>query len=420
MNRGNYTYKDGSKYDGEWKGNKRHGYGVWFRPDGMRYEGYWQDDKPNGQGTLTYPDGRMCNGDWKDGKFVKEALKEGVDKAHINSVREKKTYVFKDGTKYDGEWKDHKRHGYGVWIRSDGMKYEGEWEEDKPSGQGTLTYPNGEKRIGQWKDGKYLGEIKSSGNDTASTNLLNIDKQMVQYENNISKDQAAEGQEAINKVSITPSNENQNHQTEEAETGRTKHRQKKPIKWGLLAFTSLVLLLVMIILLVNLYTPSQRNIEALLTEQLNELLNMESHDSQEYQMVVELQTEAYNISEQVRSLIHSKTSFVIPEISKDSFTIEITSPKVDAIFEETLAKYEINYEISFNENRVLLLNNIYNHLKSNEIVYQTKTVELEYMESNEKVEVALNRDFYNVIYGGLLDLHEAKKTELLSEGDNLE
>jgi len=73
MNRGVYTYKDGSKYDGEWKGKKRHGYGVWVRSDGFRFEGYWENDKPNGYGTLTNPEGRKQAGKWKDGKFIGEA-----------------------------------------------------------------------------------------------------------------------------------------------------------------------------------------------------------------------------------------------------------------------------------------------------------------------------------------------------------
>jgi len=70
VNREAYTYPDGKKYEGEWKGGMRHGQGILTRPDGMKYEGEWKDNKPNGWGTLTYPDGKKRIGEWKDGKFI--------------------------------------------------------------------------------------------------------------------------------------------------------------------------------------------------------------------------------------------------------------------------------------------------------------------------------------------------------------
>ncbi len=97
MNRESYTYPDGTRYDGEWEGGKRHGYGVWSRPDGTRYVGEWKDDKPHGEGTLTAPDGSM---------------------------------------------------------------YSGQWENGKKQGRGVLIYPDGEKRIGIWEQGSYIGEEK--------------------------------------------------------------------------------------------------------------------------------------------------------------------------------------------------------------------------------------------------------------------
>jgi hypothetical protein len=68
----NYTYPDGSIYEGEWQNNKRHGRGLWFRPDGMKYDGEWKNDKPNGQGTLILPNGKILVGLWQDSKLVEE------------------------------------------------------------------------------------------------------------------------------------------------------------------------------------------------------------------------------------------------------------------------------------------------------------------------------------------------------------
>ncbi len=91
MNRDIYTYPDGTKYKGEWDGNKRHGYGIWIRPDGTKYEGEWENDKPNGRGVLINP----------------------------------------DGSKYFGDWKEGKRHGRGTLTKSDGTQKSGEWKSGK-------------------------------------------------------------------------------------------------------------------------------------------------------------------------------------------------------------------------------------------------------------------------------------------------
>ena len=95
MNMKSYTYPDGTSYEGEWEGGKRHGYGIWTRPDGTKFVGEWADDKPHGEGTLTAPDGSM---------------------------------------------------------------YSGWWERGKKHGRGVLVYPDGEKKVGLWKNGDYVGE----------------------------------------------------------------------------------------------------------------------------------------------------------------------------------------------------------------------------------------------------------------------
>ena len=39
---------NGAIYTGEWKNEKREGYGMQEWPDGSRYEGEWINDKANG------------------------------------------------------------------------------------------------------------------------------------------------------------------------------------------------------------------------------------------------------------------------------------------------------------------------------------------------------------------------------------
>lgn len=36
---------DGDVYEGEWKEDKAHGFGVYYYADGAKYEGEWRDDK---------------------------------------------------------------------------------------------------------------------------------------------------------------------------------------------------------------------------------------------------------------------------------------------------------------------------------------------------------------------------------------
>ncbi|CAJ1443125.1 unnamed protein product [Effrenium voratum] len=44
------------------------GMGSMTWPDGSRYEGEYKNDFRHGQGTLTWPDGRKYKGQWANGK----------------------------------------------------------------------------------------------------------------------------------------------------------------------------------------------------------------------------------------------------------------------------------------------------------------------------------------------------------------
>jgi antitoxin component YwqK of YwqJK toxin-antitoxin module len=43
---GIYYYADGSRYDGQWKNDKKHGWGKFYNSKGvLEYEGRYEDDK---------------------------------------------------------------------------------------------------------------------------------------------------------------------------------------------------------------------------------------------------------------------------------------------------------------------------------------------------------------------------------------
>ena len=89
-------------------------FGTSFK-DGSKYVGEWKDSKPNGQGTHTGSNGDKDVGEWKDGKFHGQG-----------------TMTHPDGNKYVGEYKDNKRHGQGAYTWADGSKYVGEHKNSLP------------------------------------------------------------------------------------------------------------------------------------------------------------------------------------------------------------------------------------------------------------------------------------------------
>uniref|UniRef100_A0A6I8QEP2 Junctophilin 1 n=1 Tax=Xenopus tropicalis TaxID=8364 RepID=A0A6I8QEP2_XENTR len=47
---------------GEWKNDKRSGFGVSERSSGLKYEGEWLDNLRHGYGCTTFPDGKKEEG----------------------------------------------------------------------------------------------------------------------------------------------------------------------------------------------------------------------------------------------------------------------------------------------------------------------------------------------------------------------
>ncbi|XP_042550536.1 junctophilin-2 [Dipodomys spectabilis] len=58
-------------YMGEWKSDKRSGFGVSERSSGLRYEGEWLDNLRHGYGCTTLPDGRREEGKYRHNVLVK-------------------------------------------------------------------------------------------------------------------------------------------------------------------------------------------------------------------------------------------------------------------------------------------------------------------------------------------------------------
>ena len=176
------TYSDGGKYEGKWKDGKQHGQGTFTFTDGRKWAGEFRGNKP--WNITTYDkDGnirwKMVNGvkvekgilfrdtprsKWEEGG--EKWFRSGDEKTQAKYEGEILTGVpngwgtitFPSGSKYVGGFKDGKRTGQGTMSFFDGGKYkgkyEGKWNDGRKNGQGTETYPSGRKYEGEWKNNK--------------------------------------------------------------------------------------------------------------------------------------------------------------------------------------------------------------------------------------------------------------------------
>ncbi|XP_064817464.1 junctophilin-1-like [Oncorhynchus masou masou] len=63
-------------YMGEWKNDKRNGFGVSERSNGMKYEGEWLNNKRHGYGCTTFPEGNKEEGKYKNNLLVRGIRKQ--------------------------------------------------------------------------------------------------------------------------------------------------------------------------------------------------------------------------------------------------------------------------------------------------------------------------------------------------------
>jgi hypothetical protein len=110
--------QQGSKYEGDWKYNKRDGFGVETWTDGDSYSGEWKEDMWHGKGLIIWAS---------------------------------------KGDKYEGEFKENMLEGYGVYTYASGEKYTGEFKQSKCHGRGFATFGSGDSFDGEYKDGRING-----------------------------------------------------------------------------------------------------------------------------------------------------------------------------------------------------------------------------------------------------------------------
>ncbi|KAG9474456.1 hypothetical protein GDO78_004649 [Eleutherodactylus coqui] len=75
-------------YMGEWKKDKRSGFGISERSSGLKYEGEWLDNLRHGYGCTTFPDGTKEEGKYRNNVFIK-GMKKRVIPIKSAKIRQK-------------------------------------------------------------------------------------------------------------------------------------------------------------------------------------------------------------------------------------------------------------------------------------------------------------------------------------------
>ena len=121
---GIYHFKNGARYDGEWKKGVKHGRGKFTYPDGSNYCGDWRMNSKNGFGKYLYDNLDVYEGSWVND------VKHGVGTYKFNeaNITIKATWVegtlkgpieiFYPSFHYHGYWNQHHPVGEGVFSFS--------------------------------------------------------------------------------------------------------------------------------------------------------------------------------------------------------------------------------------------------------------------------------------------------------------
>ena len=139
-------------------GGKKEGKGTCFYKNGDKYEGNFKDDKKEGKGTYMYNE----KGEMYQGNFTND-YPNGMGK-----------YFFKNGDRYEGMFKDGKKHGEGTLIYSKGGKYKGEFRNDQKHGKGEYKNELGQITYEYWDNGVLKPNNENEFiNESESVSLFN-------------------------------------------------------------------------------------------------------------------------------------------------------------------------------------------------------------------------------------------------------
>ena len=197
---GTSEFDGGASYEGEFKGDKRHGMGILrgaavpaagaegggggprpvSRTDsgvgpGESYFGEWEDGSQKGVGVEVLADGSQMLGLWAGGaragvgRTVRPDGSEYMGEMRGGTLNGQGKMRYANGDVYTGAWLHGMRHGLGLMRYHlddvDGGHddvHHGEWRADAPDGHGSRSYANGDEYTGFWKGGRREGRGECS------------------------------------------------------------------------------------------------------------------------------------------------------------------------------------------------------------------------------------------------------------------
>jgi hypothetical protein len=182
---GNKLWQTGQVYKGEWKNNKKHGYGIQVWSNGNKYEGDWANGLREGHGVFWLKKGgklrKAYAGNWarghKDGLGVQFYEDKGRYEGNwVNGMRQGRgTLFFENADVYVGDWNEDMRSGFGTLTRANEDVYEGEWLSDKREGAGIYYYKSKEKIY----DGEWVNDQPKCGVYTAAKEFFDDDADFI-------------------------------------------------------------------------------------------------------------------------------------------------------------------------------------------------------------------------------------------------
>ena len=152
------SVEGGYSYEGEFKNNKKEGYGTIIWKDGCKYKGEFKNNQMDGLGMIEFPGKNYYQGEVKSGKM------EGFGQ-----------FYWSDKRKYFGHYKNDKRNGFGIYVSKtnefinsseiendfdvhNSTVFIGFWKNGNMDGFGMRIF-NSEIKYGIWENGfkkKYL------------------------------------------------------------------------------------------------------------------------------------------------------------------------------------------------------------------------------------------------------------------------
>ena len=124
-------------YTGSWVNDFRHGMGTYFYTDGGVYEGNWVQDMRQGWGRMTYEDGSVYEGEWhhemRHGQGILLLSKKTSYSVHFLIPFLLQLRFLENGDRYEGMWFDDEKEGPGKFVYLTKRQcYTGEWSRNQP------------------------------------------------------------------------------------------------------------------------------------------------------------------------------------------------------------------------------------------------------------------------------------------------